>query len=107
MVYSEVELMAMAQKEDPGIKLILPKTINDGINCKNYPPGCLSGKTAELKKITVVVVQFDSEENAARAAKIINQYYARNWVFDDVTGEPVLEHFVKKVFDAKNPNNSN
>ncbi len=97
----------MAQKEDPNITFVLPKSITEGISCQNYPPGCLSGKTAELKKITIVVVQFDTEESAERAAKVINQYYARNWVFDDVTGEPVLEHFVKKVFDAKNPNLEN
>ena len=34
---------------------------------------------------------------------VIGQWYAYNWLFDDVTKEPVLEDFVKKAFGAKRP----
>ena len=49
------------------------------------------------------MVHFDSEEHARQAAFAIDQFYIRNWVFDDVAGEPVLEDFVKKAFNAKRP----
>ena len=98
----------MAQKEEPNIELILPDDfmtsgINSGVQCKNYGTGCVKGKKAKIRKVVITVVEFDTAENARTSAKIIDQYYSRNWVFDDVTGEPVLESFVKKVFNAKRP----
>jgi hypothetical protein len=44
-----------------------------------------------------------TEAQAISAAKKFRGYYARNWLFDDVTGEPVLEKFVTEKLEAKKP----
>ena len=37
------------------------------------------------------------------AAKKVRGFYVRNWMLDDVTGEPVLEKFVQESLEAKKP----
>ena len=43
---------------------------------------------------------FETKEQARAEALRIDQYYPRNWVFDDIKGEPLQEAFVKKAFKA-------
>jgi hypothetical protein len=57
----------------------------------------------KLKNLDFIAVEFNTEAEAKYAAKKIRGYYVRNWVFDDVTGEPILEEFVSRVLDAKKP----
>ncbi len=101
--YSKEYLLARAQKADPSVQLILPRSINDGISCSAYTEGCISGHTVRVKDLDMIAVEFSHEEQAKYAAKKIRGYYTGNWVFDDVTGEPVLEEFVSRVLDAKKP----
>lgn len=100
-VVTEVEMYEMAKKVEPDIELILPKTLNDGVKCSDYGPKCLGGKQAKLRSVVLTVVQFEDSEHAKITADALGQYYFKNWVFDDVTGEPVLEHFVKTAFNAE------
>ena len=46
-------------------------------------------------------MEFETEEAAKAEAKRLNQYYVRNWLFDEAMNEPVLESFIKKVYNAK------
>ena len=101
--YSKEELLAKAQAGEPSVTIILPRSINDGISCSNYTEGCMSGHTVKVKNLEMIAVEFGTEAEAKYAAKKIRGYYARNWVFDDVTGEPILEEFVSRVLDAKRP----
>lgn len=98
--WSEMDLYKLAVKVDPQIEIILPKDISSGVRCSDYPPGCIRGKRAKLKRVVMTVVEFENEKLAKEAAFNIGQYYAKNWVFDDVAGEPVLEYFVDKAFGA-------
>ncbi len=101
--YSKEELMARAQAADSSVQFILPRSINDGISCSSYSEGCVSGHTVKVRGLDLIAVEFQNEEQAKYAAKKIRGYYSRNWIFDDVTGEPTLEEFVSRVLNAKKP----
>lgn len=96
----------MAQAKDPNIELIIVTDPARRILCENYHvKGCIkgTGKRIKIRLVELIAIEFDTEANARAAALAYNQYYARNWFFDDVNGEPVLESFVKEVYDAKIP----
>jgi hypothetical protein len=110
VLINKFEMLKLGQKVAPDIEVILPKSIGDGIKCTDYKdrngvqlPGCISGRYAKLRKVKIIVVEFDSKENARKAAIEVDQYYAHNWLFDDVTDEPVLESFVEEAYNAKRP----
>jgi hypothetical protein len=55
-------------------------------------------------RLTFFAICFESVEQASSEALRLNQYYSRNWLFDRVQGEPILEDYVIKTFKAINPN---
>ena len=88
---------------DSTYKLILPKSIEEGaVSCSSYPEGCLSAHIFQLQKLDFIALEYDTHANAQKVGKSINGYVKENWVFDDVTGEPVLEKILKKI-DAVKP----
>lgn len=99
----------MAQEFDPSVKPILPKDMNSGLKCLkesgelNYGVGCMGAFQVLVGKLEMGVIEFESEEQAKEAARNIDQYYYRNWLFDDVRNEPTLEYFVKGAFKAERP----
>lgn len=100
----------MAKEKDPGLELVFLSDTPEGrsrrILCENYrTEGCVvgSGKRMKVRLVEVIVLQYERPIQACLAAVAINQWYARNWLFDDVTNEPVLMDFAKNVFDAKKP----
>lgn len=101
--YSKEELLKKAQAGDSTVQLILPKSMNEGVSCSNYTDGCISGHTVKVQNLELIAVEFATEAQAKYGAKKIRGYYTANWVFDDVTGEPVLEEFVSRVLEAKKP----
>jgi hypothetical protein len=104
--YAASEMWQMAYAKDPTIELVLVTDPARRILCENYQvTGCIagSGKRIKVRLIELIAIEFATEKDARNAAKAYDQYYARNWFFDEVKGEPVLEDFIKKVYDAKNP----
>jgi peptide deformylase len=101
--YTKEQLLAKAQKADSSATVILPKTMADGVQCHDYTEGCLSAHIVQVKKLDFIAVEFMTEEQAKVAARKIRGYQVRNWVFDDVTGEPTLEKFVQSALEAKKP----
>jgi hypothetical protein len=101
--YSKSELWELAREEDPNIRLVLPSSMNEGIKCSDYGPGCQTGFTVQIGVLKALIIQFDNMQNARNEAKRIDQYYKYNWIFDDVAGEPLLERFVEKVYGAVRP----
>ena len=99
--YDKTQMYKMGTKVEPTLELILPKDINSGIKCSDYGKGCLSGVTAKVRLVEIILVEFDTEENARNEALKLDQYYTRNWLLDDVRGEPLIESFVKQAFNAK------
>lgn len=101
--YSKEALLDMAQDADPSVTVVLPKNMAEGIHCSDYSEGCLAGHTVRVKNLDMIAVEFTTEAQAIYAAKKFRGYYLRNWFFDDVSGEPVLEKFVVEKLQAQKP----
>ncbi len=108
--WGQVEMWKMALSKEPSIELVFLSDTPDGrsrrVLCGQYSQdGCVegSGKRIKVRMVEILVLQFEKQKQACLAALAINQWYARNWLFDDVTNEPVLIDFVKNVFSAKKP----
>ncbi|MDC1174029.1 hypothetical protein OAT67_01430 [Bacteriovoracaceae bacterium] len=105
-VMSSQQMWFKAIDFDPSIELV-PIANHEAakrVLCHHYQiQGCVegSGKRIKVRLVEMPVIQFESAEKACEAAKIIKQWYAYNWLFDQVTNEPVLESFVKDAFNAK------
>ncbi|MBC7539787.1 MAG: hypothetical protein H7281_13280 [Bacteriovorax sp.] len=76
-----------------------------GLNLSDYSPGVnrLESKALMFKRLTFFAVSFETVEQARTEALRLNQYYARNWLFDRVEGEPILEDYLMEKFKAINP----
>lgn len=75
------------------------------INFADYVPGVnkVSAKGLAYQKLQFFALEFESEALAKAEALRLNQYYSRNWLFDRVEGEPLLEDLVILKFHAINP----
>lgn len=93
---NKMDILKLVWKADKTAKLIKPKDITGGIKCSNYGPGCKAGHTGRIIGLEMIFLEFDSEKNAKVEALKIDGYYYKNWVYDDVSGEPDLEKFVEK-----------
>lgn len=99
--YSRDEFLDMARKGDPNLTLVAPKSISHAvIQCSDYTPRCRYGVKVVVKNLEMGVLFYEKPADALKAAKRIKGYISRNWVLDDVRGEPVLERFVKKYLNA-------
>lgn len=93
----------MTREGDPGMTFVLPRNMNEGVHCSDYTPPCHSGHIVKVKNLDVIALEYMTEEEAINSARKIKGYYVRNWTFDDVTGEPILERFVEEALKAKKP----
>jgi hypothetical protein len=105
--YSPSQMWGIAKDHDPNVELV---SIGAGqphkrVLCKNYGPGCVegSGKRIKVRKVELITIQFKTVKAARNEAIRLDQYHFANWLFDEVEEEPVLQHFVKKVFKAVKP----
>lgn len=101
--HTKTQMIRVAQDFDPAVKFKLGKSITDVIPCIDYGSSCISVHRMLVRKVTMVAVEFKTENDARLVAKRLNQYYWKNWVFDDVMGEPVLEDFIVKAYNVKKP----
>ncbi len=88
---------------------MLPKKDEEGnvlVTFNDYSPGInlIESQGLKYKRLDYVAVSFATEVQARNEALRLNQYYARNWLFDHVEGEPILEDYVIETFKAINPN---
>lgn len=101
--YSKEELYAKAVAADPTTSFVIPKSISQGASCSDYSEGCLSAHIVKVQNLEMIAVEFMTEKDAIYAAKKFRGYYVRNWMLDDVAGEPILEKFVTDKLEAKKP----
>ena len=102
MNYSREEFLEMAKKGEPNLRIVTPKGLTDVIvNCRDYTPRCRYGYRVIVRNIQMVILFYEQQEDALKAAKRIRGYVSRNWVMDEVRGEPVLERYVTKYLKAK------
>lgn len=77
----------------------------DELKLADYAPGVRPQESKALvyKRLPFFAVSFETVDQARAEALRLNQYYARNWLFDRVEGEPILEDYVIETFHAINP----
>ncbi|MBL7664461.1 MAG: hypothetical protein JNM93_04965 [Bacteriovoracaceae bacterium] len=100
---TKVDIMLMIYKGDNTAEEVLPRDMNSGVKCTDYGPGCLRGYQGRILGLDATFVEFETDEQALAEATRVNGYYLKNWLFDDVSGEPVLERFFKRYLNAKRP----
>lgn len=105
---SDTEMWSMAQASGENVELVpVPNTSpHRRVLCRHYKVyGCVlgSGKRIKVRLVEFLAIQFETEAYARAAALKYRQYYFANWMFDEVTNEPVVEHFLKQHFGAINP----
>jgi hypothetical protein len=101
--YSKEALLKKAQAADPSVTVILPSSMNDGVQCQEYLPPCISGHVVSVRGIEMLALEYENEAKAKEVAQKYKAYFVGNWIFDDVTGEPLLEKFVTENLGAKKP----
>lgn len=100
-IYDKVTIMGMAKELDPKIIEVLPESIDKGVQCSTYGAGCVGAFVVRTSMVEFIMVRFEQVDMARRKATELGGYYSRNWFFDEVRGEPVLEDFVLRAFKAK------
>lgn len=99
--WQRLELLEIARNAEPSFEVVMPESIAQRVvKCEDYSIPCLNGYKIKIKKMTIIVLEYPDVDIAYKAARRIDGYVTRNWVFDDVTGEPILERFVQKTFKA-------
>ena len=101
--YSKKEITNIAKQFDPSFEEVIPREMTGGIKCSDYGPGCIRGFTGRVHGLDMIFIEFESEDDAKIEATRIDQYYKWNWVFDDVSNEPMLEKFIEKNYQAHRP----
>jgi hypothetical protein len=85
------------------LNFIKDKVILPIIPCLNY--GDISGLKGcfkiKARLVDFMAIEMENREEAIKLAKKIKGYHLKNWVLDDVLGEPVLEDLAENVFKAK------
>jgi hypothetical protein len=103
---SKGALYEYVRSHDEGLELLLAESLEAALasdQCKGYGLGCVTSVRAKLKKLEVIFVEMNSEKDAYREALRIDQYQYKNWVIDQVVGEPALEVFFKEEIKAVRP----
>ena len=101
-IYTREEFLVMAREGAPDLKIVAPKDLSDRVvDCRDFTPECRYGYRVIVNEISFVTLYYEKAEDALVAAKRLKAYYSRNWVLDEVRGEPVLERFCTKHLKAK------
>lgn len=99
--YGKEQMLEWARQADPEMKIKVGSMQKTLVDCRDYTPRCVIGYRVVLKELKFNALFYNDQEKALAAAKRIRGYYARNWVFDEVRGEPVLERLIKKHLKGK------
>ncbi|MBC74749.1 MAG: hypothetical protein CME64_01920 [Halobacteriovoraceae bacterium] len=99
--FNKVEVLQMMLDGDPGLEIMVPKSMAEPlVVCADYLPPCKVGYKVKINGMEVVGLYYESQKNAYKSAKSMRGYHVRNWAFDQVKGEPILERFFKKPLNA-------
>ncbi len=100
--FTKDDILSMGTKIDKDFKFIVPARIGTVlVNCHEYRPKCLVGYKAKAKLIEFNALYYGNSKDAFESALTFDGYHSSNWSFDYVSGEPILERFVQKAFNAK------
>ena len=100
--FNKEQMMRMLQEAAPDLVIMVPPNITTPlVHCQEYLPPCRLGYKVKIKNMEVTGLLYDSQEKAFKSAKSMQGYYLRNWAFDQVAGEPILERLFEQKLGAK------
>lgn len=92
----------MLREGDPGLVIMVPPSISQPlVNCGDYLPPCRLGYKVKIKNLEVTGLYYEDQKKAYKSAKSMRGYHLRNWAFDQVRDEPILERFFENHLNAK------
>lgn len=96
------DMLAMLLEADPQLQIMVPESISKPlVYCHDYRPACITGYKVKIKNLEVVGLYYEDQEQARKSARAIRGYHLRNWAFDQVSGEPILERFFETRLKAQ------
>jgi hypothetical protein len=100
-IYTEEEFTKITSE----LKAVNPVGEN-AIPFHEYSPNAnrVISKVFIFKRLRFYAIGFDSVLSAQAEAKRLNQYYSKNFLLDQVEGEPELEDMAISLFKGQNPN---
>lgn len=100
-IWTKEQMLGFAREADPNMKIKIGDLSKTLVDCRDYTPVCRTGYRVVIKNLMFNALEYNKPEDALVAAKRIRGYYSRNWVFDEVRGEPVLERIIKNNLKGK------
>jgi hypothetical protein len=95
---SREELWNQVQKITTDVELVVTTKEEDRVKCGDYSAQCQNAFRLRVGLVKMILLQFTDTQTAHDEAIKLNQYHYRNWVFDEVRGEPYLEKLLQKAF---------
>ena len=100
MHYTRRQFYQLGRAHDPNFSVVVDEEMRDWARCFDYGQGCVETFTAIYQGVSFVCVQYERAEQAQYSARALNAYLVKNWLLDQVRGEPTLEQFVIKAWGA-------
>lgn len=102
VIYTKEDMLALAPQEgSEKVEILLARNLNDVIPCSNYGEGCLSVHRLRAKNLEFLAIEFTDGALARQAALRIRGWTVKNWLFDDVEGEPVLMRWLEQHYQGE------
>lgn len=99
---SKEELEVLGKRESRDFEYMIPTGITTKlVDCNLYRPKCTIGYRIKVKLLEFNALYYENQKDAILSAKTFDGYYSFNWAFDYVRGEPILERYVVRAFQAK------
>ncbi len=95
------ELWNEVVKVTSDVELVVTTHEEDKVSCLSYSEKCLNAFRLRVGLVKMILLQFTDTESAYQQAIKLNEFNYRNWVFDEVRGEPYLEKLLQKAFGAE------
>ena len=98
----QLELLEMIRSMEEDVEVLVPPSLDKPlVFCNEYMPPCKLGYKVKIKGLEVTALFYQEKKNAKESAKSLKGYQFRNWAFDDVKDEPILERFFENKVGAK------
>lgn len=98
----QLQLLSHIKELESDVKVMVPPSLDKPlVFCYEYKPACQQGYKVKIKGLEVTALYYEDQSNAKKSAKSVRGYLFRNWVFDQVRDEPILERFFENQVKAK------
>ena len=99
---NQLELLELIKSLESDVEVLVPPSLDKPlVYCYKYLPPCKRGYKVKIKGLEVTALLYETKKNAKESAISLKGYQYRNWAFDQVRTEPILERFFEDEVGAK------